>query len=85
MHGVIGSTLDPVNHHKPLETPEINRPSLLCIIPECMFVPQCGRNVYLCTENDGKCNKKSIKEGDDFRECSLCCIKLPQSQCSYMS
>lgn len=38
MHGVIGSTLDPVNLivHKPLDTPDIGL--LLCIIADCMFV-----------------------------------------------
>lgn len=46
MHGVIGSTLDPVNLivHKPLDTPDIGAP-LLCIIPDCMFV---GEMIYLC-------------------------------------
>lgn len=46
MHGVIGSTLDPVNLivHKPLDTSDIGLP-LLCIILDCMFV---GEMVYLC-------------------------------------
>lgn len=46
MHGVIGSTLDPVDLivHKPLDTPDIGLP-LLCIIPDCMFVAEM---YYLC-------------------------------------
>lgn len=44
MHGVIGSTLDTVNFHKPLDTPDIDRPYLMCIIADCMFVMPSGKS-----------------------------------------
>lgn len=50
MHGVMGSTLDTVNFHKPLDTPD--RPYLLCIIADCMFVMQSGKNALMsCVKN----------------------------------
>lgn len=46
MHGVLGSTLDPVNFHKPLDNPDIIKPSLLFIISDCMFL-LCQRVRYI--------------------------------------
>lgn len=56
MHGVMGSTLDTVNFHKPLDTPDIDRPYLLCIIADCMFVMQSGKNALMLSCVKNKCN-----------------------------
>lgn len=65
MHGVIGSTLDPVNLivHKPLDTPDIGllfcvsylTACLLCKVGE-MFYLHCHVQIYKWKTYLGKCN-----------------------------